>query len=191
MRIPIPDRESIQTELLAAGFPVAGDPTGVRMVGQLGRPSGDRRCRSTPVPAAFTSAPELAKLDVECQGFLLFLEQSGVLGSETRELVIDRVMALEADDIGLHQLKWIVLDAAVQPTRSGRSLRLAWKIWCSTKPTRLPSLSAQSATRSSDARRRMLEFSAPPIGSWREHRLLGPEFDPAPPLHQSPASDLS
>jgi Smg protein len=46
---------------------------------------------------------------VECRGFLLSLEQGGILSSETRELVIDRVMALEADDIGLQQLKWIIL----------------------------------------------------------------------------------
>jgi len=55
------------------------------------------------------SGEELAKLDTEARGFLLFLEVVGVLDAEARELVIDRVMALEADDIDLEQLKWVVL----------------------------------------------------------------------------------
>ena len=54
---------------------------------------------------------EQDKLDVECRGFLLFLEQSGILHPETRELVIDQVMMLDTDEIDLHQLKWIVLMA--------------------------------------------------------------------------------
>lgn len=55
------------------------------------------------------SAPELAKLDVECQGFLLFLEQINVLDAVTREMVIDRVMDLDGNSISLEDLKWVVL----------------------------------------------------------------------------------
>ncbi len=39
------------------------------------------------------SEREMEKLDVECRGFLLFLEQSGVLDAYDREVVIDRAMA--------------------------------------------------------------------------------------------------
>ena len=52
---------------------------------------------------------ETGRLDTVCRGFLLYLEQTGVLGISERELVIDRVMALETDEIDLHQLKWVVL----------------------------------------------------------------------------------
>lgn len=52
---------------------------------------------------------EEKKLDVECRGFLMFLEQMGVLNSASRELVIDRIMALESPDIDLEQVKWVVL----------------------------------------------------------------------------------
>lgn len=52
---------------------------------------------------------EEKKLDVECRGFLMFLEQMGVLSSTSRELVIDRIMALESPDIDLDQVKWVVL----------------------------------------------------------------------------------
>ena len=43
------------------------------------------------------------------QLLLLQLEQRGVLDPYTRELVIDRVMALDADEIDLEQLRWIIL----------------------------------------------------------------------------------
>ena len=46
---------------------------------------------------------------LQCRGFLAFLEQAGVLDAQTRELVVDRVMALEAGGVGLEQLKWVVL----------------------------------------------------------------------------------
>lgn len=52
---------------------------------------------------------ESIKLDTECQGFLLFLEQISLLDVATREMVIDRVMELEESQIGLDDLKWVVL----------------------------------------------------------------------------------
>lgn len=54
--------------------------------------------------------PECARLSPECRGFILFLEQMGVLTGFSRELVIDRVMALPSpDEVDVDQLKWIVL----------------------------------------------------------------------------------
>ena len=50
------------------------------------------------------SEREMEKLDVKCRGFLIFLEQSGVLDAYDREVVIDRAMALEAEEIDLQQL---------------------------------------------------------------------------------------
>lgn len=52
---------------------------------------------------------ESMKLDTQCQGFLLFLEQINLLDVATREMVIDRVMELEESQIGLDDLKWVVL----------------------------------------------------------------------------------
>lgn len=52
---------------------------------------------------------EMNRLDVECRGFLLFLEQIEVLDTDTREMVIDRVMELEAGELELEDLKWVVL----------------------------------------------------------------------------------
>jgi len=41
-------------------------------------------------------------------GFLLQLEQSGILTPFTRELVLDRVFALDTQ-VDIEQLKWIVM----------------------------------------------------------------------------------
>lgn len=104
---PDPDRESIQSELVAAGFASREVRQAFEWLDSLTARPGTLAVNSSSY--RIYVGPELAKLDVECRGFLLSLEQGGILGSETRELVIDRVMALEADDIGLQQLKWIIL----------------------------------------------------------------------------------
>ena len=39
----------------------------------------------------------------------MFLEQSTILSPASRELVVDRVMALNEETISLENLKWIVL----------------------------------------------------------------------------------
>jgi Smg protein len=67
---------------------------------------------------------EMTKLDVESRGFLLFLEQVGVLDHPSRELVIDRLMALESDEIDLRQVKWVVL--MVLLNQPGREEALVW-----------------------------------------------------------------
>ncbi len=67
-----------------------------------------------PLPESGTAfrafAPkELARLDADCRGFLLFLERSGILSPVSREHVIERVLATSGDTLSLDQLKLIVL----------------------------------------------------------------------------------
>jgi Smg protein len=52
---------------------------------------------------------ELTRLSTECRGFLLTLERLGVLQPLQREIVIDRMLALDADELDTEQLKWVVL----------------------------------------------------------------------------------
>lgn len=54
------------------------------------------------------SRQELARLSTDCRGFLVYLEQLGILTPESRELAIDRLMAIE-DEIDLEQVKWVLL----------------------------------------------------------------------------------
>ncbi len=55
------------------------------------------------------SDQEQIKMDLECRGFLIFLEQINVLCSSTREMVIDRVMEIDSNEFCLVDLKWVVL----------------------------------------------------------------------------------
>ena len=51
-------------------------------------------------------------------GLLIFLEQNDILDAESRELVIDRALALDATIVGEEELKWIVLLVLInQPGR--------------------------------------------------------------------------
>lgn len=54
------------------------------------------------------SAAEQNLLDTESQGFLSYLEQTGILSPLTRELILDRVLALDTH-VDIEQLKWIVM----------------------------------------------------------------------------------
>ena len=52
---------------------------------------------------------EQLKLDNDCRGFIAFLESIQVLNGCTREMVIDRVMEIDASDFCLVDLKWVIL----------------------------------------------------------------------------------
>ncbi|ATD08412.1 MULTISPECIES: DUF494 family protein [Pseudoalteromonas] len=52
---------------------------------------------------------ECNMLDVESRGFLMFVEQVGVIDSTTREMVMDRLFALDKTYISLDDLKWVIL----------------------------------------------------------------------------------
>lgn len=52
---------------------------------------------------------ECAKFDVEARGLLLYLEQSGILDPTSRELVIERSMAIDHPVVSVDELKWVVL----------------------------------------------------------------------------------
>jgi Smg protein len=102
----MPDPDSIRTELIAAGFPHRDIDKAFQWLESLtqGQPI------QTTMPTFRIYAPEeMAKLDHECRGLLLFLEQSGILNPSNRELVIDRAMALSTEELSLENLKWIVL----------------------------------------------------------------------------------
>ena len=62
-------------------------------------------------------------LDDESIGFLMYLEQSDILTPFTRELVLDRIMALD-HVLDIEQVKWIVM--IVLHTHPGEENAFAW-----------------------------------------------------------------
>jgi Smg protein len=55
------------------------------------------------------SADELERISTSCRGYLLQLEQEGILSPLQREIVIDRLVALDGDEVDIDRLKWLVL----------------------------------------------------------------------------------
>jgi len=105
------DRERVAKKLSAAGFEDSDISEALHWLAGMARaPQGVRE----PLPDARSSfrafAPrELTKLDARCRGFLLTLEQSGILSAETRELVLERALAASGEALSLEQLKLVVL----------------------------------------------------------------------------------
>ena len=56
----------------------------------------------------FTDA-ERHHLPSDCRGYLLTLERTGILSPQQREIVIERLLALDANELDVNQLKWVVL----------------------------------------------------------------------------------
>jgi len=67
---------------------------------------------------------EIARLDTECRDFLMYLENIGIVDAQRRELVLDRVLALETDEIALEDVKWVVL--MVLFNQPGQEANFAW-----------------------------------------------------------------
>ena len=102
-----PDPDAIRTELLEAGFPHQEINKAFDWLESL---TEQKPIQSSSLPAfRVYSTLECVKLDTECRGLLMFLEQSTILSPSSRELVVDRVMALNEETISLENLKWIVL----------------------------------------------------------------------------------
>ena len=120
------DQESLKFELLQAGF---GDVQVDKAFDWLDGLTLQKGFIKTEAMAEnrtlrlFTEA-ETDQLDTECRGFILFLEHSGVLFAVDREVVIDRLMALESNDISLQQLKWVVL--MVLLNQPGKEAAFTW-----------------------------------------------------------------
>lgn len=55
------------------------------------------------------SVAEQNRLGAQCLGFIRFLEQSAMLPVHMREIIVDRAMACDSDELGLEDLKIIVL----------------------------------------------------------------------------------
>jgi Smg protein len=103
----LPDSDVIRTELLEAGFESCEVNKAFDWLESLGL---QRTIKPTAAPAfRIFCTQEKAKLDLECRNLIMFLEQNSILNSSNREIVIDRAMALENEEISMEKLKWIVL----------------------------------------------------------------------------------
>jgi Smg protein len=108
---PPNDHEELLDELSLAGFPNIEVEKAIQWLDELAlmqlQPE-DWRCATVNSIRIYTEK-EQQRLDLECRGFLLFLEQNQILDPASRELVIERALALDSQQITEEELKWIVL----------------------------------------------------------------------------------
>ncbi|KFN50812.1 hypothetical protein N790_04955 [Arenimonas malthae CC-JY-1] len=118
------DRDSLQNGLIQAGFSPAEIHKAFDWLDELARQRPAVAAPRLQTPVRVYSEPELDRLDMDCRGFLMFLEQSGVIDGDQRELVLDRVMALDQDEVDVDDLKWVVL--MVLFNQPGSEAAYAW-----------------------------------------------------------------
>lgn len=119
-----PDRESLHSELVEAGFPSSDIQRAFEWLEGLAVQSHPVQAPQTENAIRIFSERECDRLDAESRGFLLFLEQMGILQPDARERVIERAMALETDDFDISQLKWVIL--MVLFNQPGAEAAYAW-----------------------------------------------------------------
>src|SRR5690606_18673134 len=113
----VPEREALARHLASAGF---GEANVERALDWLADLAGLRQhaalagaadaCAPRPVqPLRLYSPQELDRLSAECRGMLLTLEIAQILQPAQRELVIDRLLALDVEDLSPEQVRWVVL----------------------------------------------------------------------------------
>ena len=107
---PQADQNELRDELSRAGF---GDIEIDRALDWLdGLAENDGALtynRQTLHGTRIYSDVEQARLDAGCRGFITYLEQIGILSPPQREILVDRLLALETPDIDVEQIKWVVL----------------------------------------------------------------------------------
>lgn len=105
---PEPNRNELKEELEQAGF---GDREIERALDWLdGLNAADVAATASRSAALRVyDRVEQERLDPEARGYLLRLEQIGILKPVQRELVIDRLLALDTEEIDVEQTKWVVM----------------------------------------------------------------------------------
>ena len=107
---PPTDQDALEGELAAAGFSAGEVAKALHWLDELaaGAEAPVSHGHAVGSIRIYTDA-ECDKLDREGRGFLLFLEQIGILDPSSRELVVERALAIDHPWVGVDELKWVVL----------------------------------------------------------------------------------
>jgi Smg protein len=105
---PEPNRNELREDLERAGF---GDREIERALDWLDGLNSTAVTSTAPQSAAMRIFDhfEQERLDAAARGYLLHLEQIGILLPVQRELVIDRLLALDSEEVDIEQIKWVVM----------------------------------------------------------------------------------
>ena len=120
-----PDRESLEENLHEAGFSNGEIDKAFSWLDGLAeqRFQPDFNMQTAEPIRVFIDS-EINRLDTSCRDFLLYLSNIGILDPQRREQVLDRLIALESDEITLEDVKWVVL--MVLFNQPGQEASYAW-----------------------------------------------------------------
>jgi Smg protein len=106
-----PDSETLSRRLSAAGFEDEEISAALDWLDGLESSGQSNACERFAHSAGLRvyTEQELAKTTAETRGFLLFLQNAGILNAPQRELIIERIAALDEPGIPLERVKLIVL----------------------------------------------------------------------------------
>lgn len=117
------DLDELQEELSGAGFSNSEIAQALTWLDELASRMAITEGAQRGIDAMrIYTQTECQRLDLDARGLLLVLEQSGILDPLSRELVIDRAVAIQQDQVSVDELKWIVL--LVLMVRPGRESAL-------------------------------------------------------------------
>jgi Smg protein len=114
----VPEREALARHLANAGFGEANveraldwlaDLAGLRQHVPVVLADGEVVAPRPTAALRLYSPQELLRLSAECRGMLLTLEAAEILQPAQRELVIDRLLALDIEDLTQEQVRWVAL----------------------------------------------------------------------------------
>lgn len=109
----VPEREHLVRDLERAGFTQSTVERALDWLAELANEQEAQQWSAAGSRAAcgmrIYTEREMARLSTESRGLLLTLERAGALPPRERELVIERLLALDVDDLTPEQLKWVVL----------------------------------------------------------------------------------
>jgi Smg protein len=123
----VPERHRMLEDLQRRGFSVSEVVQAMEWLSAL---VGDQRASADEADAESVRAPlrvfdggELSRMSADSRAFLMLLDRQHVLTPQQRELVIERALALDVDEVEVEQLKWVVL--LVLSSQPGQELAFA------------------------------------------------------------------
>jgi Smg protein len=123
----VPERHRMLEDLQRRGFSVSEVVHAMEWLSAL---VGDQRASPDPADAECVRGAmrvfddgELSRLAADSRAFLMLLDRQHVLTPQQRELVIERALALDVDEVEVEQLKWVVL--LVLSSQPGQELAFA------------------------------------------------------------------
>ena len=108
----VPERDDLARDLTLMGFGPANVERALDWLADLAgarTPEAQEEPVSRQTSLRLYADSEMEHLSTACRGQLMTLEHIGILSPTQREIVVDRLLALDAEELDAEQLKWVVL----------------------------------------------------------------------------------